>query len=311
MIDTWFKNDLEKIYEKHSIAVFVDESKDAEFLIKCIDTDIKILIANSEIEELHSKYIIEKDSSSTKYLIYTHIAKNNLKFIREYCETNGCIEIKYLQNYIKEKVHQTLNLNLNLPKEELIAAAKVSVGKDQTYWMDLSHKGSSEIFDLDKELLSFLHDPKAYSKNKYDEQLRETFYRKVNEHLKQDYISKPAETLANEIAKAMLDGLAYGKCDKTLEKVYCSWLDSLSYRNSFNAYLSNYKLPLDIDIWKVSPSHPFKSIDEQWLKEIGNNINDKEKIPNYLAKINQRIQNKQAQSLEITFWKDVKRLLRI
>lgn len=47
--------------------------------------------------------------------------------MREYCETHGCIEIRYLQNYIKDKVHQALNLNINLPKDELIAAAKVSV----------------------------------------------------------------------------------------------------------------------------------------------------------------------------------------
>jgi len=100
-------------------------------------------------------------------------------------------------------VHQTLNLNINLPEEELLAAAKVSVGKDQTYWMDLSHKGATEIFDLEKELLPFLHDPVRFASGRYDEQLREMFYRKVNELLGQEYLSKPAETLAAEVVKAM------------------------------------------------------------------------------------------------------------
>jgi hypothetical protein len=107
-------------------------------------------VAN-EVEELKAKYEIEKSNGNdSKYLIYTSTPKNNLKFVREYCETNGCVEIKYLDHYIKKKVSQHLNLNINLPKEELISAAKVSVGKDQTYWMDLSHKGASEIFDLEK-----------------------------------------------------------------------------------------------------------------------------------------------------------------
>lgn len=309
MIDNWFKKDLEKIYEKNSIVVFIDESKDAEFLLKCLDDTIKVIIANSEIDELHARYVIEKDSADAKYLIYTNTTKDKLKFIREYCETNGCVEIKYLQNYIKEKVYQTLKLNLNMSKEELISAAKVSIGKDQTYWMDLSHKGSSEIFDLEKELLSFLNDPKIYSKSKYDEQLIETFFRKVNEYLKKEYIKKPPETLANEVAKVMLDGIAYGKCDKILEKVYYSWLDSLSYKKSFSQYLSNYKIPIGIDIWKVPASHPFRDIDEQWLKEISSNINNKEKIQNYLSKINQRAKNEQANSLQITFWKDVEIML--
>jgi len=99
-----------------------------------------------------------------------------LKFIREYCETDGCIEIRYLQNYIKEKVHLTLNLNINLSREELISAAKVSVGKDRTYWLDISQKGAGEIFDLETELLSFLDDPKKYAVERFDEQLREAFF---------------------------------------------------------------------------------------------------------------------------------------
>ena len=310
MIDSWFKKDLEQIFEKHSVAVFIDESGDAEFLLHIGENEHTIHTAHSEIEELHVKYLIESEQpSSKKYLIYTHTAKDALKFVREYCETNGCLEICYLQNYIKDKVHQTLNLNINLPKEELIAAAKVSVGKDQTYWMDLSHKGATEIFDLKKELLPFIHDPVTYSKEKYDAQLRETFYRKVNDLLEQEYIPKPPQTLAAEAVNKMLDGLVSGKCHSTLEAVYRNWLDSISYRDSFSGYLSSYKLPPDMDIWAISPAHPFRSVDEQWLKVIGENIGDKESLPNYLDRISQRIQSKQAQALGITFWEDVKTLL--
>ena len=141
-------------------------------------------------------------------MIYTQIAKKQLTFVREYCETSGYVEIRYLHNYIKTKVLNTLNLNINLPDNDLVAAAKVSVGKDRTYWMDLSHKGASEIFDLDKELLPFVHDPKYYETKKYDEQLRETFFRKINELLGQEYIQKPAATLADEVVSSMLNGLA-------------------------------------------------------------------------------------------------------
>ena len=310
MIDIWFKKDLELIFEKHPVAVFVDESGDAEFLLHTVENEYTLHIAHSEIEELHVKYLIEREQpSSKKYLIYTHMAKDGLKFVREYCETNGCLDIRYLQNYIKDKVHQTLNLNINLPKEELIVAAKVSVGKDQTYWMDLSHKGATEIFDLEKELLPFVHDPKTYSKEKYDSQLRETFYRKVNDLLKQEYISKPAQTLAGEVVRALLDGLAYNKCPPILEAVYHNWLDSVSYQESFSRYLEGYTLPSDIDIWSVHPSHPFRSLDEQWLKIIGENIGNKDDLPNYLSMISQRIQSKQAKAQGIIFWEDVRTLL--
>lgn len=310
MIDIWFKKDLQRIYEKHSVAVFIDESGGAEFLLRTVENEYILHIAHSEIEELHVKYLIEREPlSSKKYLIYTRTAKDDLKYVREYCETNGCLAIRYLHYYIKDKVHQTLNLNINLPKEELIAAAKVSVGKDQIYWMDLSHKGGAEIFDLKKELLPFIHDPETYSKEMYDAQLRETFYRKVNDLLEQEFIPKPPKTLAGEVVKAMLDGLAYGKCHSILESVYSSWLDSVSYRDSFSGYLDKYSLPPGIDIWTVNSNHPFRSVDEQWLKVIGENVGNKETILNYLAKISQRNQSKQTKAMEITFWADVKTLL--
>lgn len=178
MIDTWFNKDLERIFANHSITVLVDESKEAQFLLNTINKQVTIFEVNTDLEELKVKYEIEKaDDSNKKYLLYTHRPKEQLKFIREYCETNGCVEIRYLHNYIKDKVHKQLNLNLHLDNDELISAAKVSVGKNQTYWMDLSHKGSSEIFDLEKELLPFFDNPKTYL-NKYDKKTREIFFKK-------------------------------------------------------------------------------------------------------------------------------------
>ena len=318
MIDTWFKEDLQRILDEHPVAVFIDESGEADFLLKSLQSDCTIYTTNGELDELEAKYRIEKalqehPASNHKFLVYTTLAKDDLTFVREYCETNGCIEIRYLQNYIKDKVHQTLNLNINLQKDELIAAAKVSVGKDRTYWMDLSHKGASEIFDLDKELLPFVHDPKTYASEKYDAQLRETFYRKVNELLGQDFLEKPPATLANEVVTCMLNGLAENKCNKTLAAVYTNWLDSLSYRSSFSGYLDKYVFDVSNDIWKVNPDHPFRQVDEQWLKDIGGRIANKSmdqtEVVNLLATLKQRDQSKQAKALGIVFWADILVLL--
>lgn len=310
MIDTWFKDDLINIYDRHSVVVFIDESGDAEFLLDTLGDKFIIYQANSEVEELYVKYLIEKaQPSQERFIIYTRSRKNELKFIREYCETSGCLEIRYLQNYIKEKVLLTLNININLPNEELITAAKVSVGKGRTYWMDLSHKGASEIFDLNKELLPFVYDPETYSKRKYDSQVRETFYRKVNELLGQDYFYKPATTLASEVVNAILDGLAEGTINKSLEYTYNNWLDSVTYKDSFSDYLDRYILPSELDIWNVSIHHPFRLVDERWLEEIGEGLLDKASTSNVLAKLRQRNQSKQAQALGISFWNDVIALL--
>lgn len=322
MIDTWFKEDLSRILEQHSVTVFIDESGEADFLLKTVQNDYQIFRTSGELSELEAKYKIEKGlqaspHSGRKYLIYTQLKREALSFVREYCETNGCVEIRYLQNYIKDKVHQTLNLNINLPKDELIAAAKVSVGKDRTYWMDLSHKGASEIFDLDKELLPFVHEPEVYAIEKFDAQLRATFFQKVNDLLGLKFIDKPAATLASEVITAMLDGLLNNNCHKTLLSIYSNWLDSMSYRESFSPYLNQYlaQNPINsaVDFWAVHPDHPFKQVDEVWLREVGSKLANKilaqGEMAQLIARFKQRYQSKQAQALGIVFWNDVITLL--
>ena len=64
MIDHWFKKDLQSIYDTHLVAVFIDESGDAKFLLKAIETQFTIHETNSEAEELHVKYLIEKAGPS-------------------------------------------------------------------------------------------------------------------------------------------------------------------------------------------------------------------------------------------------------
>ena len=309
MIDNWFKRDLDKIYKTHKIAVFLDESTEGSFLLETFKDDVVIYTVTSELEELKAKYEIEKSRhNGSKYLIYSSTPKKELKFIREYCETNGCVEIKYLENYIKQKVNQYLNLNLNLPKEELISAAKVSIGRDQTYWMDLSHKGSSEIFDLERELLPFLDNPKNFVK-KFDSTTQEIFYKKICELIEQVYSDQPAQTLATEVVTYMLSGLWNNNVNPTLLSVYKNWLDSVSYQNSFHRYLEKYKQGNKETPFEIHPSHPFEKIDRLWLKEIGMQIENKDYIQSVLPKINQRNANQSAKRLDITFWKDVKVLL--
>lgn len=309
MIDTWFKKDIEKILSTHQIVVFIDESKEAVFLLDEVKNNYQLYTSSSEFEELRIKFEIEKAlSNGGKFLIYTTTPKEQLKFIREYCETNGCIEIKYLQNYIKDKVLNHLNLNLHLDKEELISAAKVSIGRDQTYWMNLSHTGASEIFNLEKELLPFLDSPADYLNN-YDSKVQEIFLKKINELIGQPYMTKPAATLASEVVTYLFDGLANNNTNKVLLEVYNNWLDSKTYIDSLDTYLKKYKLPTKSDVFAIHPSHPFRSIDELWLNELNKNISNKAYVANFIPKINQRINSRAVKHLNISFWPHVKALL--
>ena len=306
MIDQWLKKDLQPIWEQHPVAVLCDPNGEIEFLLKEIAESVTLYRPTDPISELKAKYLIEKNrAASEKTLIYARCRREDLRYLREYCETCGSLDFAHIAGYVKEKVHRTLNLHLNLPDEDLLTAAKISVGKDRSYWLDLCHKGAGEIFDLSKELLPFLHDPDSFDRNRYDAQIREAFYRRICEYLGQPFVKKPAATLAQEVVKAMLDGLATGKVPDLLEDVYANWLDSVECRESFDRYLSAYSLPTAIDLHKVAVNHPFREVDERLLAELATGLETGADIEPLLQKLRQRAENKQARALGLSFWKDV------
>jgi hypothetical protein len=80
MIDQWFKKDLQNIFEKHSIVVFIDDSGDAVFLLPTLEKNFNntlvIYPVNSEIEELHIKHLIAiAGEASSEFLRFIQCCK--------------------------------------------------------------------------------------------------------------------------------------------------------------------------------------------------------------------------------------------
>jgi hypothetical protein len=304
MIDKWFAEDIEKILKEKDRIVISSGGENAQFLESLIPNQYPVLKTKNEIDELKTKYIIEKDFPDKKVIIFTSKPRDNLKFIREYCETCGCIEIKYLHNYVKEKVHSKLGLNLQLAADEIVTAAKISVGKSVDYWIDIVHKGGERIFDIGNEILPFLHDPEGYCK-KLDKQVKKEFFTRLNQWLERENIKQPPATLAKATAKKILGSLVSDKGQKRFKEVYKSWADSKKYEKSLKEYVKEETIPFDIDIWAVDISHPFVEIDKSWLIEIVKNLDNKPFLKEKIELIKKRAADTTGQKLSKTLWHDV------
>ncbi|MCB9352384.1 MAG: PglZ domain-containing protein [Lewinellaceae bacterium] len=309
MLDQWFLKDVNAVLDNKSIVVLVDESGQAGFLLEELPDTVTVHRCQDELEELHVKYLIEKSGGDgRKHLIYTNTPLEKLRYLREYCETNGMVQVTHLYNYIKGKVHHHLGLNLHLKEKEIVSAGKISIGKDQTYWMDLCHKGATQIFDLKKDLVAFLNDPQQYI-GEFDDNVKKVFYQNVHEAIGEHYTGKPAQTLANEVARKILNGLLGNNLPPLLEKVYSNWLDSVTYRDSFQRYLSKFKLPTSAELWKAHPAHPFKAIDKRQLEEVALHLQDKGYLKEKKAWIKARARNPIALQMGVTWWEPVLVLL--
>ena len=304
MIDKWFAEDIEKILKEKDRIVISSGGENAQFLEALMPDQYPLLKTENEIDELKAKYTIEKDFPGKKVIIFTSTPRDNLKFIREYSETCGCIEIKYLHNYVKEKVHKLLGQNLPLPPEKIVTATKNSIGKSADYWLNIVHKGEKGIFDIGDEILLFLHDPEDYCK-KLDKQVKKEFVSRLNQWLERENIEQPPATLAKAAAKKILGALLSNKGEKRFKETYKSWADSKKYEPSLKQYVDEQSIPVDIDIWSVNISHPFVKIDKAWLMEIAQHLDDKEFLKKKLKVIKKRAADTIGQKISPTLWNDI------
>ena len=308
MIDKWFRDDIEKVLKTNNRVVIAAEDENADFLYDLIPDKYKVFKPKNDIDELKTKYEIEKHFPNQKVVIFSESSRSKLNFLREYCETCGCIDIKFLHNYVKDKVHSQLKFNLQLTPDETITAAKVSRGKDKDYWMDIVHKGKTRIIDIGHEILPFLNDPEGYCKG-IDTQVKKAFFARVNEWLGNENIDQPPVTLAGEAAAKILGSLVKGDGEKKFKETYQKWADSKKFEASLDRYIAETPLTFDEDVWDVDASHPFQAIDRKWLNDISRNLADKRFVQKKIDIIKRRASNKTGKKVFETLWDDILTLL--
>lgn len=308
MIDQWFIKDIDRVLKNKNRVVVIDENEQAEFLLDLVKLQYPIFKVTNDIGELRTKFEIEKNYPGKKVVIHSTIPRKKLSFLREYCETDGFIEIKQLQTYIKEKIFQALGFNLEMDGEQLISAGIISIGKDKNYWLDLAHKGFAEMFNTETDVIPFLADPEKYT-GKLDKTVKILFFKHLNTLLGRDYIEQPANTLAKEFADYILQGLLDNTISDKLLKIYHKWMDSISYREDLVNRIKKFKIQPSSDIWKVHRDHPFDKVDESWLKELGHNIDEQKWIKEKISILEERSRNIITKQIGTEYWQDVVKLL--
>ncbi len=303
MLDKWFIEEINNKLKQANRLVIIDEQKKADFLFDClkkVKTD-KIFTVSTEIEELKTKYDIEKKYLGKKVHVITYVPLERLKFLREYAETGACLQIKYLHRYIQSKVQEKMNFDISLSAEEIIALGKLSIGKGKDYWKRIKTKGGAFI---EEDILNFLAEPKEYFASTGVE-VQKFFIEFMSNFIEYSLENKPPETIAKEIAFAIFENLLYKKKSNFLDQIYKQWVDSKKYESVLQLYVKKYVLPSDLDIWMVPLNHPFKDIDREWLEEVVQHLDDRKWLEEKLPFIEGRATQPITTMLGVDYWQDI------
>jgi hypothetical protein len=312
MTDNWILQDIEKHITHRNRVVILDPTGQCSYLLPFIEKHSYTILKTDNTkteewqtvqEELMLRYDAESKYKNEKVVFYVTRPISKLSFLFDYCFTHGCLDLSNTEDWLRKKLFASTGHQITLENPMLLTAAKLGIGKDISWWKKII-QNLEEVISLGDELLPFVHTPEAYLKTK-DADVTRLFEEKLNDLLGQQYISKPAQTLADEVVKRMLDGLVNNEISDTLLTLYHKWSDSATYRPSLETYIRNYKLNDTANPWSAHPEHCFVKLDQIALKQIAENVRDKSFVNEKLQKLKKRIFSSKSPLFVPTWWKDV------
>ncbi len=255
MTDKWIVEDIERKIKNSKRILILDPLAQYAFLLPHIQqAGYTILSTDSNLcenwqtvqEEMFLRFQAENEYADSNVVFYTTRPQEKLSFLFDYGVTHGCIDFSNSAEWLKKKVFSQTAQQINMENPMLITAAKLGVGKDLSWWKRIL-QNLEDMVTIDEELLPFLSDPEKFINGK-EPDVKRLFEEKLFELLGQPYMSKPPKTLASEIVKLIFDQLIHNDIQPDLLNIYHKCLDSKSYSDALNEYISNYKIESSINI---------------------------------------------------------------
>lgn len=306
MIDQWFKQDIDEILGEHTRMVVTDKGGNGQFLVDSLHTGYTVITAGNDTEELHARYIAEKDDADKNVVFYFTQGKDNLRFLYEYAETGGCIVLDDMEQYVNDKVWQHLKENPKVDSKVLVLAARLSFGKDEKWWKKVV-EGLEDPFNIQKNILLFLANPTAY-KNK-EKEVWALLVEKLCALSGLTYNGQSAETLASELMNVLFNRLVDNSLQGELLDLYTSLTNRIDMQHVIDEALNSWQLPKDADFRKANASHCFAKLDEAMMRSLAKAINDGASTDDYAAYIAKRLSNHVADAYKPSWLKDIQILI--
>lgn len=308
MIDKWFVNDIEAALAVQGRAVVTDAHEEGKFLLGFLPADVVLLQADgTDLAEIKAKYEAETRHAEDKVVFYTHRPKASLTFLLEYAETAECIVLDDMETYIRKHLFEATGINTQLPKGDLLVAAKLSKGKDLNWWKSVA-MGLVKPMDTDQLLLDLLASPEQTAQD-MDQDVWKLFTAEVFRLIGKPYTEQPAPVLAQTVMDAIFDGLASNDISNPLLSIYNRCTSSHAMDEVMADYIARYDKLEGVNPLKVHIDHPFLALDNSLMKQLSGAIENGEFLGEYIQLIDARTGSKYAATYKAEWLKDVKTLL--
>lgn len=307
MIEQWFKQDIEALLTHGKRTVVCDANGSGAFLMNALQPDIIIMMVHNELEELEARYLAEKDHRDERVVFYTSMPRSAIKYLLEYAETGGLIDLTDIVGYIKTKLFAVCGVNTTLDGNNLVMAARLSRGKDVNWWKGVA-AGIIQPFDLQDYIVPFICAPAQTIKD-MDDAVAEVFTDEVYQLIGKQRTHQTADMMAREIMHTIFDGLVHNNISADLLQLYYTLTDKTSAQEALSAFVEGYEIPSKANPLKAHPDHPFVQLDRKVTEMLSQALLNGADTSAILHAISLRINSRYATTFKATWLKALVNLM--
>lgn len=306
MFNRWLISDIEEAARKSDRIVISDAKQFLTFVVKELK-DYAIITLNSPEEEMNARLQAMTAHHNSKVIFLCFFPKKDIHQLIEFSGVGGYIDLDNPDRYIRTKLYKEGLGNVTLTEPKLLLAAKLSIGKDFTWWKGIVNE-TIEPLNLNEHLALLISDPKQYEIY-HDEDvysvLRDDLFR---------IMGKPttpvdAPTLLRELANTILDGLANNSINSDLLDIYDMWSKDTELIPVLRSMIDKWSMPPAATPITAHNDHPFAEIDRRLLIIIGEKLRNNATTVDLTETIRHRISSRRASEFKAKWLSDLLTLL--
>lgn len=306
MFDRWLISDIEGAVRKSDRVVISDPKHFVTFMVKELK-DYAIITLNSPNEEMNARLQAMTAHHDSKVIFLCFFPSKDIRQLMEFSGVGGFIDLDNPDQYVRTKLYKEGLGNVTLPEPKLLLAAKLSIGKDFTWWKGIVNETISPL-NFYEHLARLIENPGQYQAH-HDEDIYDVLREELFGIMRKPTTPVDAPILLREQANTIFTGLAENKINSDLLDTYGWWSSNTALIPMLRTQIENWKLPDSISPVSAHPDHPFPDLDRKLLVVIGERLRSNSSLVDLSEAIRHRISSTRASEFKARWLPDLLTLL--
>ena len=306
MFNRWLISDIEEAAHKSDRIVISDPKGFLSFMVKELK-DYAVLTVNSPDQEMQVRHQAMTFYRDSKVIFLCFFPKKNIQQLIEFSGIGGYIDLDNPDRYIRSKLFKEGLGNVTLPEPKLLLAAKLSIGKDFTWWKGIVSETIKPL-NLKEHLFMLIADPKQYEIT-HDEDVYAVLREELFGIMRKPSTPVDAPTLLRELSHTIFAGLSGNSINSDLLDIYDDWSKDTQLIPVLRSQINAWNIPANVSPTTAHIDHPFADIDRKLLIAIGERLRSNAAFVDLTEAIRHRIGSRRASEFKAKWLPDLLTLL--